>query len=599
MKSGKTAWLIALAGASMATAGCTTVTSRTVQLSRPASDRDNDGVTYFLPRQLATVTAKRTATKLAKAVEAVAKAQTAVAEARAGLTLADAAVARARSALADADDNDTARRVRNEELAEARAELAAARRDVTARETELTTATDKLRTAASTTSNSAPGAYDVSLTISLLPPSADPNFAYRVNPRHSAFRDDEHKLTISSAGLLTTANTVATDRTADILTEIAAFAGAIIGPVPMAGGTPPRDGRQQNAPKDCTNSPDEFTGVVDFANPFDVARLNDDLQCLGVRVAVEGRRWPQSSQPTTNAEQEIEGIVYRTPVEQIVRIEKCTVQQGACGKKPDGTIEPNFGWYPTQVLALNLPQAGPISVVRQDAGAMTKSRYTLAFDSGMLTSYDASRPSELLEVARTPMRLVGGVFDGISKVISLRTGQANSLTSLSTAQLNLANALSAQQVGAITNQQQLSAAQLALVNALTAERLAEINNQRQLSEAEQLLLTQTIRAQYTAELASLNAQQTVSTTSLAALQAQQQLLAQGVTGQTSLTASQLALLNQQNAFALGQINTPAQLSAAQLAATLAEMRDQARRDALNRCVTQQIAASQPIDICLQ
>ena len=592
MNRRKNAGLIAMSIASMAIAGCTTVTSRTVQLSRGVAGA-NDGVTYFLPRQLATVTAKRTESKLAKAITGVATAQTAVAEGQTAVAAAEGAVARARTALADADDNDTARRVRAEELAEAQADLSAARRDLATRQTKLTTATDTLRTTAAATNNAGPGAYDVSLSISLLPPSADPNFAYRLSPRHSALRDDEHKLTVSSAGLLATTNTIATDRTADILTEIATFAGAILGPVPPAG-TLVRSGRDEKAPKDCTGAPDEFTGIVDFADRFDVARLNDDLQCLGVRVAVEGRNWPQSSQPVANPQDEIEGIVYRTPVDLLVRIEKCTVKEGTCGKAADGSLSPDLGWYPTQVIALNLPQAGPMSVVRQDAGLMTKSHYTLAFDSGMLTSYDASRPSELLEVARTPMRLVGGFFDGISKVISLRTGQANNLATLSTAELAYANALAGQQRGGVINQRLMSVEELALANQLAAADVAAITNQRQLSEAQQLQLQQAITMQYAEQIATFRAQQNLATANRDSLQTWWQLQSAGLTGQTQLTADQLALLNQQTTFGIAQVNAPQQLFQAQVTHLL----NQQRQEEIRQCVLQQIAAGQPVNICV-
>ena len=50
-------------------------------------------------------------------------------------------------------------------------------------------------------------------------------------------------------------------------------------------------------------------------------------------------------------------------------------------------------------------------------------------------SYDADRPSEALEVARTPMRLINGLFTGFSKIVSLRTGRNEQLSALSASEL--------------------------------------------------------------------------------------------------------------------------------------------------------------------
>lgn len=563
-------------------AGCATVSSRPGTAVKQ-SVGENDGLAYFLPRQLATVVAKRTESRLSKAVAAVSKKQEAVASAEAAVAAAEKAVDDARTDLVNSPDSDTARRILGEQLAAREAELRVARKELTAAQTGLKAATDTLRTEAAASRSGAPGAYDVTLSISLLEPSADPEHFYRLTPRHSALRDDEHKLTVSRAGLLTTSDTTASDRTADILVEVATFAGAITGGPPSK--FAPRDRRPATKDKDCKLAPDEFGGIVDFADQSQVDLLNDDLQCLGVKLTVEGKRWSADSAPALAPAGRIDGIVYRTPIELLVRVEKCTLTTGACSKSGDG-------WYPTQIIALALPQAGPISVVRQDAGIMTRSHYGLAFDHGILTSYDASRPSEALEVARTPMRLVQGAFDGISKVISLRTGRANNLTTLTAADIALLNARANQQVAVINNQRLLSEAELNLLRAQAAQRVGVVDGQRSLSEAEFALL----RAQVAQQVGAIDGQR-----SLAA--AQLQLQSAALAGQSQLNADQLALLNAQTGLTAAQLGAPAQVSTAELNAMVTLLRNQARRDAITRCVEQQIAAVAPpatpsIDICL-
>ena len=574
----KNNWAVPLIAAvgSLLVSGCATVASRADTAGATPTVSSHDGLTYFLPRQLASVSAKRTESRLSKAVTAVAKAQAAVAEGEAKVAADETAVDRARVALVSSPDNAQSRRVLADQLVDIRADLRASRKNLTALQAKLTTATNTLTTEAGAARSGAPGAYDVTMAISLLKPSADPRFTYRLNPKHSALRDDEHKLTVNSAGLLATANTVATDRTADILVEIATFAGAIKG---GALGAAPRDGRGPAAKKDCTLAPDEYSGVVDFADAYDVAFMNDDLQCVGVRLKVSGTSWPQSNKPVPDGAGNIEGIVYRTPVELFVRVEKCTKKDGKCEAETD--------WFPTQVIALALPQAGPISVIRQDAGLMTKSRYTLAFDAGTLNSYDASRPSEVLEVARTPMRLVNGFFEGFSKVISLRTGQTKGRTDLSTAELALLNARGQQQIGGVTNQRLLSEAELQLYRAQIAQQVGVIDGRRTLSEADLAYL----RAQIALEAGSIEGQRALTAADLALLQVQMQLQSSGVTTQTQLTADQLALLNAQTNIAIARGNVPVQMSAAELAAAIALMRDQSRRDTLNRCVADAIAAT--------
>lgn len=559
---------------------CATVESRlptTAEGEMPVGA--NDGVSYFLPRQLATVTAKRTESRLSKAVGAVTKAQTAVAEAEAAVAAAEAEVTRSRSALIASPDNDTSRNLLNVQLSDAQADARTARKTLEAKQVALKTATDGLTTAAGASRSAGPGAYDVALSITLQEPTGDPRQHFRLNPQHSIFRDDEAKFKISKSGLLASSTIMATDRTGEIILDIAAFAGAIKGPLfdPLA----PRDGEQQI--KECTaEAPDELVTVVDFADADQVLTLNNDLQCLGVRLSVEQLLSAASKRaPSSNTAGVINGILYRTPSEVQIRIEKCVLKTGAC----DATT----GWYTTQILALMLPQAGPINVLPHQAGLFTKTKYSHSFDAGILTDYDSSRPSELAYAAGLPMRIIQSAADAGSKILSIRTGQTNNLATLSAAQLAYANALSGQQVGGVTNQRQLAEAQLQLITAQFAQQAGSINGERTLSEANLALL----RAYFAQQAAAAEGQRTLTLSDLALLQAQGQLRSAAVTGQTQLTIEQLALLAATNNLTIAQGNTAPQLSTAELNALFARMSIENRRALLNQCVAQ-IIASTPV-----
>ena len=514
------------------------------------------GFAYFLPRQLARVTATRTGGPLDDAVKAVVKAQSEIESTEALIASTKAAISVTEQMLVDKELKDAARPILTARLAEQKAALDTAEKALPTKKAALGTAKATLTTRAAQPIAAGDTAFKVALKIELLPPSADPSQAYLLSPHHSAVRDDEHKLIVSPAGLLTSTDIVATDRTADILVEIATFAGAITG---KALGVQGRTDPDPQKVRECKGSPDEYTGTVDFADHSSVALLNNDLQCLGVRLQATGQYWPGSTRPVPDArttEPGIEGIVYRTPVQVQVRIEKCLDPKGSCG--PD---DPK--WFPTEVVALSLPQAGPISFVRQDAGFMTKTKYKLAFSDGVLTSYDASRPSEILEIARTPMRLVNGVFEGASKIISLRTGQ-------NTAQAGLTNS----QVAALQAQFALQNAQIAGQTGLTNSQLA------------------LLQSQFALQGGQLVGQTGLTNQQLALLQAQYGLQAGMLVGQTGLTNQQLALLQAQGGLAVGQNNLTVQQSASNLATAVALLRDQNRQETLNRCIADKILAQQ-------
>jgi hypothetical protein len=189
------------------------------------------GIAYFLPRQLARVTANRIDPKLDEAVKALLKAEQEVRDTEAGIEAAEAGIEATEDLIIRDRGGDDVKAILEDRLAAHKTALAKATEALPGNKAEVERARANIIAVAEAAGNTSrgPGAWKVTMKIELLAPSADPDQAYRLTPRHSVLRDDEHKLVISPAGLLTSADTVAVDRTADILVEIAAAAGVAMG----------------------------------------------------------------------------------------------------------------------------------------------------------------------------------------------------------------------------------------------------------------------------------------------------------------------------------------------------------------------------------
>ena len=662
--------LVGLPLIALCVSGCATVTSRSIHEPGPTQPGENDGIAYFLPRQLAKVSVTRSNLNVENAIGTVAKAKTKLAAAEAQLLLEDQKVQAARDKLRTAETPEGERLAR-EELNDARVRQQAQVTAVSSAQAAFVSASDKLSTAAADAQSDSPNDFKVAVKISLLEPTADPRFGYRLNPRHMVLRDDTRDFVIGSNGLLKTSDIIATDRTVDVLAEFGALAGALSGLTGRQDGRAERDGSNQF----CPGSPTSYTEVIDLAVVRDVNELNDDrLFCLGARLIVDrDDNWLDAGKPLGNnntSDGSIDGIVYRTPVDVSVRIDRRIISiddiEWGEGSPPDVLAEdlgeraqlvgeaedalelksreleearadedpdriaqleeeyaeleadlidkkilyreaeafferslaisyPEDGWMPVETVYLSLPQAGPISVLRQDAGAFVKTEHELVFDNGILTEYSSDRPSEVLAVAETPLKVLNSFFEGVSQIISLRTGRANELAALSEAELKLANARAAEERGVITNQRLLSAEELALANQLAEAEVAAVSNQASLTEAQQALLRIIIESEYASEIARLNQQRDLAIANQELIQtfaAGQNAL---ITNQQTALASQLALLNQQNALSIAQTGAPAALYTAQIDA-LIEMQV---ANELRACVERQIAANESIDICLQ
>ena len=551
--------------------GCATVSTQPMA----SNDKGGPGIAYFLPRQLAQVTVTRikrdeapTPPKpLADAIKAQAEAQKAVDAAKASVGAADAALRLAEDTLIAAS-NTTAGgldilnarlKTRQKELVSANGELDKAKKELNSKSNVvINIKTKAMKEGRSTEVTESPSKTDYTavVEIKLLPPSADPAHGFRLNTSHNIFRDDSNHLVISNEGLLTSNDTTAIDRTGEIIVALSKAVGAVAelssgGAIMLDKSRSPASVVEDAEPDECKNVPDKRILIVDFTAKDDVeTQANKMLTCMGVRF-----EWLESKNSfdvevddAIGGKGVLKGIAYRTPTEQWIKIQVCARAyvkdcDPAVSNEVDTTPIPT--WRTSQVVVLKLPQAGPVSYLPQNASAFTKTTYKTKFQDGMLIDYDATRPSEFAEVASLPIRIVDGVFEGVSKVISLRTNVAKQKTELAT-----------QQKGQLEAQYNLLAAQVKSSGTITA-----------------------------AEKVNLEAQ-----IALAKLQ---------LSGQTDLATAQANLAQQQTNLLIAQANAPTQVLTNTVANTIQSLKDQAKLDEIKACILKQAALGEPNDPCFK
>lgn len=99
---------------------------------------------------------------------------------------------------------------------------------------------------------------------------------------------------------------------------------------------------------------------------------------------------------------------------------------------------------PIQSALVMLPNEGPVSVVPYTAGPFVKTVHDVEFKDGLLTKWDANKPSESLAVVRLPVELAKASVSVLTEVFKLRvdlTNQKTSLLEAQKAQIEAADAL--------------------------------------------------------------------------------------------------------------------------------------------------------------
>jgi hypothetical protein len=411
-------------GLSLALASCATVRS-----DPPAKSADvMRGVSYFLPRREIKITAERRILKLEDAQKKVAAATKALETATTEDTDAGKALKQQEALLAT-----LAAGTKAWQAAEAARATAAGTKLLKAAALDKAKAALDLANAELLRITGSGGAcvatYDSKLE--LLPAVADHDWRFSARFAHNILRDDDGKLGVTADGLLSSSNVVAADRTGDIIVELA---GAIAG-FGGFGGTPAGllGAKKSDVAPNCDQP------VKKFVYQFDPLTFDPDippgvpgpnhvnalLQKAGFDLEIElrnaGQRGPAcgvagncgNTAPFTTQGRD-GALFYRSAVPVTVILKQ--------------------GGDPVDAAVAMIPQLGPISYIPMRSSAFVKTVDDVTFSNGAITAWNASRPSEVLEIVRLPIKLLKAVISVPAEIISLKINVSDKEKGLAAAQ---------------------------------------------------------------------------------------------------------------------------------------------------------------------
>jgi hypothetical protein len=409
--------------------GCATVRSSTTTVDTLAP-----GMTYYLPMREIRVSAERQLLRREELEKELGMRRTELETVTAALKTAQASLdtATSRSADQDVQANADARAAAARDMAIFKADTLALKIRQDAVRQRIVTIEARLSAVASAPDQSC--AFQYTAKVELLTPQADTSLRLVANPFHSPLRDDDTKLKVNAEGLLSSANVVAADRTGDIMVEIASFiSGAGVGGADRFAWIAP------DAKFSCDQQPQKFSYRLDPTVSASVDKLNLELsqaqfpfilevpaasghfaeRHLAAALVYDHQRVVSPSPdrkyplPAGVTHQGTNGaLFYRAPVPQMIVLRQCK-GAGSCTIDAASSV-------PIEAAAFMLPQLGPISYVPMRSSAFVKTVDDVVFENGMLTSWNATRPSEVLEVVRLPVKILKAIVSVPAELIKLR-----------------------------------------------------------------------------------------------------------------------------------------------------------------------------------
>lgn len=386
------------------------------------------GISYYLPKVLAKVTASRANKKLADLAIAVASAGKAVDEATAAAKIAKqkadyaAAVLKAIPASAPKKVKDEAE-ARN---ARAAAEAAVAEANLGGAKTVFANAVKTLASAKSMTGDKPDSTVPVeTIKVELLPPIPDMSRQFVLNLDHVGIRNDDLDVKVDEKGLLTSVGLASTDETPAIVVEIAKTIAEVTKLVGMGGlgGPSFAPGPERLRPKATARPVSEFDyqRIFDPAQPSEVAVINRELDALTsnfqVAVSLAGGLPPSdcrasssglvetviigeppvggiaSTKPAAETKPsaeptEVRGIAYKRLVPYDVSVVQCRIITDGVSEKTSPHI--------VQASQIAIPNGAPTNLLHIQAGGFVTTNYTIDFTNGSLTHTREQHPSEVL-----------------------------------------------------------------------------------------------------------------------------------------------------------------------------------------------------------
>jgi len=256
-----------------------------------------------------------------------------------------------------------------------------------------------------------------------------PNTKYKFNlmPKHSVLRDDTKTIEVSPTGLLSSTNIVATDRTGDILVQIAGSLSSLSPSIKSSNIV------GKNLEEKCLKHPINL--VFDPMYPNDaIATVNNKKLPIQIgrikRIGFDQFKsefFPSvplkngNSYPITKNMKD--GIYYQTPAPTLIEFNYCE-NEDTC--------------YPTASTVVMLPQAGPVSFIPLKSSAFVKTINDVKFDNGTLVSWTSDRPSEVLSMVGLPIEIGKALFSIPAELLSVKIDYSSKDESLTNLQQNAA-----------------------------------------------------------------------------------------------------------------------------------------------------------------
>lgn len=272
-----------------------------------------------------------------------------------------------------------------------------------------------------------------SISSSLTEALPNPSYKFNLIPKHSPLRDDKNSFSVTTSGLLTSANVEVTDRTGDVLVQVAGATSPFHGI--KSGGA---EIRNEGHPSKCLEYPIEVlfdplkpTNASAQLNNLDIPIKISAVQTLnGSPISEE--RFPNMSKPKTGLPSNFKlnkGLFYQTPAPIIIGYEFCKTADKC---------------YSISSTVAMLPQAGPVSFLPLESSTFVKTVDEVKFEDGTLVSWTNDRPSEILSIAGLPVAIGKAIFSIPAEIFSFKVdystqAQALSQLSLSKAQADAQN----------------------------------------------------------------------------------------------------------------------------------------------------------------
>jgi hypothetical protein len=405
----------ALALATLVAAGCAPATVISYK-----SPPDGAGLAYYLPKRLIRLQLDRAPASASDQVEKAKSNLAAAEESEKKAAGAAKSAAKVRDELAKGAGGTSsaayAEQVKAVQVAEANAALA---------KQAVANAQKALKEAVSVDWFAAPDGKGILLdtfTIALSAPVADTDERFVAVGHHVPSRTDTFSLKTNTSGLLSNADAIAEDQTAAIIVSLAgAGAGLRATTTPLT----LTEAFRPEARKNCLAE-----GPVPFSVEFllDPRELRDGTSKIESQLCALGAAYrfaltPLSKGPLAGgrvpSNEGDGGIYYRRELPHLLSIHRLNESN-----------EPKL----VKAILLAMPNFSPREFLALEGGAFTKREYTNIFDNGILISHTASKPSELLAVAKIPVDVMKAIFSIPTELITLKVNYTNAGKDLAEAQ---------------------------------------------------------------------------------------------------------------------------------------------------------------------